>query len=57
MHYLCGGFGNKELAITDLDRLGAQRLYGPPKGPSGLAPTAVGLAPMFSEPLPSAFVR
>jgi hypothetical protein len=30
MHYFCGGVGSRLLAITDLDRIGAQRLYGPP---------------------------
>jgi hypothetical protein len=30
MHYFCGGVGTKELEITDLDILGAQRLYGLP---------------------------
>ena len=30
MHYFCGGVGSKELAITDVDRAGAQKVYGPP---------------------------
>lgn len=30
MHYFCGGLGSKDLAITDLDRTGAQKVYGPP---------------------------
>jgi hypothetical protein len=30
MHYFCGGVGSKELAITDADRTGAQKVYGPP---------------------------
>ena len=30
MHYFCGGVGTRELRITDLDRAGAQQLYGPP---------------------------
>ncbi|MFY9618253.1 MAG: M57 family metalloprotease [Pyrinomonadaceae bacterium] len=30
MHYFCGGVGKPELAITELDRTGAQKLYGPP---------------------------
>jgi hypothetical protein len=30
MHYFCGGVGSRELAITDLDKTGAQKLYGPP---------------------------
>jgi hypothetical protein len=30
MHYFCGGLGSKRLEITELDRIGAQRLYGLP---------------------------
>jgi Dual-action HEIGH metallo-peptidase len=30
MHYFCGGVGSTELAITDLDRVGSQKIYGPP---------------------------
>jgi hypothetical protein len=30
MHYFCGGVGSKGLAITEQDRVGAQRVYGPP---------------------------
>lgn len=31
MHYLCGNLaGNLELAITEKDKVGAQKLYGPP---------------------------
>ena len=30
MHYFCGGVGTPALAISPLDRIGAQRLYGPP---------------------------
>jgi matrixin len=30
MHYFCGGVGSKDLKITDIDRAGAQKLYGPP---------------------------
>jgi len=30
MHYFCGGVGSKELRISDVDRAGAQRVYGPP---------------------------
>ena len=29
MHYFCGAVGSRELAITELDRLGAQKVYGP----------------------------
>lgn len=29
MHYFCGGVGSRKLAITDLDRQGAQKVYGP----------------------------
>ncbi|WP_166391196.1 matrixin family metalloprotease [Nocardioides ochotonae] len=36
MHYFCGGVGTSELAITDLDREGAQQLYGPPLGAEGV---------------------
>ena len=30
MHYFCGDVGSRELMITDLDREGSQRVYGPP---------------------------
>lgn len=30
MHYFCGGVGSRDLAITAVDREGAQKLYGPP---------------------------
>jgi hypothetical protein len=30
MHYFCGNLGSRDLAITDLDRTGAERVYGPP---------------------------
>ena len=30
MHYFCGGVGSKKLEITQIDRIGAQQLYGPP---------------------------
>jgi hypothetical protein len=30
MHYFCGGVGSAELALTDLDKAGAQKVYGPP---------------------------
>jgi hypothetical protein len=29
MHYFCGGVGSRLLAITELDKIGSQRLYGP----------------------------
>ena len=29
MHYFCGAVGSRELAITELDRLGSQKVYGP----------------------------
>jgi hypothetical protein len=29
MHYFCGGVGSKKLEITEVDRIGAQQLYGP----------------------------
>jgi hypothetical protein len=32
MHYFCGGVGSRDLAITDADRKGAQRVYGLPRG-------------------------
>jgi hypothetical protein len=32
MHYFCGSVGSKALAITELDREGARKLYGPPLG-------------------------
>jgi hypothetical protein len=30
MHYFCGGVGSRTLAITEVDRAGAQGVYGPP---------------------------
>jgi hypothetical protein len=30
MHYFCGGVGTRELAISELDKVGIQKLYGPP---------------------------
>lgn len=30
MHYFCGGQGSAKLAITELDKQGAQAVYGPP---------------------------
>lgn len=30
MHYFCGGMGSATLAITELDRQGAEAVYGPP---------------------------
>jgi hypothetical protein len=30
MHYFCGGVGSSELALTEIDKLGAQKLYGLP---------------------------
>ena len=30
MHYLCGNGGDKNLRITEVDRFGAQRVYGLP---------------------------
>lgn len=30
MHYFCGGVGDPALSITEVDREGAQKLYGPP---------------------------
>jgi hypothetical protein len=30
MHYFCGGVGSTELAITELDKAGSQKVYGPP---------------------------
>jgi len=32
MHYFCGGVGSRDLAITDVDRTGAQLVYGPALG-------------------------
>ncbi len=29
MHYFCGGVGSRLLALTELDTIGSQRLYGP----------------------------
>jgi hypothetical protein len=30
MHYFCGNLGSRDLAITELDRTGSERVYGPP---------------------------
>lgn len=30
MHYFCGGVGDRELKITEIDREGARKIYGPP---------------------------
>lgn len=30
MHYFCGSVGSRDLKITDIDRVGAQQVYGPP---------------------------
>jgi hypothetical protein len=30
MHYFCGGVGSRDLQITQIDRMGAQQVYGPP---------------------------
>lgn len=30
MHYFCGDLGSKTLEITDMDKAGAQKVYGPP---------------------------
>ena len=30
MHYFCDGIGSRMLQITELDRIGSQRIYGPP---------------------------
>ena len=30
MHYFCGGVGSTDLALTNLDRIGSQKVYGPP---------------------------
>jgi hypothetical protein len=30
MHYYCGGVGSAELGLSELDKLGAQKFYGPP---------------------------
>jgi hypothetical protein len=32
MHYFCGDVGSRDLEITELDRIGSQRVYGPPFG-------------------------
>jgi hypothetical protein len=57
MHYFCGGVGSVELAISALDQLGAERLYGPAGGGSGLVAAAHPVAAAFGAPLPTAFVR
>lgn len=30
MHYFCGGVGSSDLSITPTDKIGAQKVYGPP---------------------------
>jgi len=30
MHYFCGGVGSRDLAITDVDKIGSQKVYGLP---------------------------
>lgn len=30
MHYFCGGMGRRTLAFTEIDKVGAQKVYGPP---------------------------
>lgn len=44
MHYFCGGAGNIRLDLTDFDREGHRKLYGPPKlqGSGGLEQPDVG---------------
>jgi len=32
MHYFCGGVGTEALSITEKDKIGAQKVYGPPLG-------------------------
>ncbi|HKQ75488.1 MAG TPA: hypothetical protein VJ810_17445 [Blastocatellia bacterium] len=32
MHYFCGGIGDKSMSITEKDKIGAQKVYGPPLG-------------------------
>jgi hypothetical protein len=32
MHYFCGGVGAEALSITEKDKIGAQKVYGPPLG-------------------------
>ena len=32
MHYFCGNVGSRKLEITQVDTMGAQKLYGPPLG-------------------------
>ena len=38
MHYFCGDLGSKTLEITDVDRIGAQRVYGLPLSSFHLVP-------------------
>ena len=48
MHYFCGGVGSRDLAITALDRVGAQVLYGPPlPSPDGLE--SAGMAEVLTQ--------
>ena len=44
MHYFCGGSGSLDLALTELDRAGHRKLYGPTQGSTafgGASPTLV----------------
>jgi hypothetical protein len=63
MHYFCGGAGSPQLAITALDRQGAQMVYGAPTGATIGSPAAAlgGMAHYSEYPLdvqfPSLSVR
>jgi hypothetical protein len=54
MHYFCGEVGSRELTITELDRIGAQVVYGPPLGD---AATGAESAPAVPEALRQLFPR
>ncbi len=57
MHYFCGGVGSRELAITALDRVGAQVVYGPPQaGLESVAGKAETLTQLFQMAENVAFV-
>jgi hypothetical protein len=58
MHYFCGGFGSLDLAITEIDRIGAQVVYGTPVESGAELADAVpeAMKGLFPRPVNVAFV-